>query len=361
MTNGKQRCIMISSMPVMRLRNAEALSAQPIPKHERTMKMKELTKKIIAVSAVLCVALAGVTGCSDTKKNSSSTDTTEEVILQIPFDVGGENDNPMFSEDPNKEDLAAADPTAPANNGSNESSSVEATTEEVEYQPVTDAEGQPVTEYVTVTDAAGQPATDAEGQTVTQAVQVTQAVTKTASGNAAPGGNTETSTPENSSYTGKTEGRYAMWLDISKDENFLFQGDFLHVQFKVKDNVPAGDYSIRINPDIADISGRSVHEYDHQDGTVRINNGTIAAAVPNLTSDDRMLVYGDNVAAKSGDTIDYYINIKNNLGMCAFCIWFYYDGNAMEFLSCEPSGEYSEIAKRTDVGGENSNKPIPEE
>ena len=348
--------------------------------------MKEFTKRIIAIAAVLCVAMTGVVGCSSGSKNSSSS-SSQEVILQIPFEYGEGNDSP-FGQDANAPDLEGDDPvaattkagdktTATSANSGNTGNKQEAT------EVVTDANGQPATEMVPVTDAAGETVKDEKGQPVTQSVPVTQPAKKTDNsgsnngnsgnnnnnennngGNNSNSGSNESSEPVEepaNDYKGKTEGRYAMWLDISRDENFLFEGDFLHVQFKIKDDVPAGDYSIRINPDIADISGRSVHEYTSEGGTVRINNGSIDAADPALEDESKMLVYGDNVAANSGDTIDYYINIKNNLGMCAFCIWFYYDANAMEFLSCEPSGEYSEIARQTEVGGQNSSKPIPEE
>lgn len=346
--------------------------------------MKELTRKLIAVTAVLCVAMASVAGCSSGNKNSSSS-SSEEVILQIPFEYGSGNDNPIYSGDPHAGDLEADDPVA--NNGGTATAPAATTKAGADAsagQPVTDAKGEPVTEFVPVTDAAGQPATNAEGQPVTQSVIVTKPAGSGNSGNnngssnnggtnnggSNNGGtnnggsnsgdnNNSGSTP--SDYTSKTEGRYAMWLDISKDSNFFFEGDFLHVTFKIKEDTPAGDYNIRISPDIADISGRSVHEYTAQNGVIRVNNGSIDEAVPVLENDNSMLVYGDNVAAKNGDTVDYYINIKNNLGMCAFCIWFYYDANAMEFLECEPCGEYSEIASQTEVGGQNSNKPVPEE
>ena len=63
-----------------------------------------------------------------------------------------------------------------------------------------------------------------------------------------------------------------------------------------------------------------------------------------------MVFYGNNVACKQGDTVDAYINIKNNSGLVAFVIWFYFDSNALEFVSAEASGEYKKIAHDTEVG-----------
>ena len=59
------------------------------------------------------------------------------------------------------------------------------------------------------------------------------------------------------------------------------------------------------------------------------------------------MIYADNVSAKPGDTIDYYVNINKNPGMAAFMIWFSYDSNAMECLGVEACGKFEEISSRT--------------
>ena len=84
------------------------------------------------------------------------------------------------------------------------------------------------------------------------------------------------------------------------------------------------------------------------EGTIRVNNGTIQPA--DVSNETGMVFYGDNVACKQGDTIDYYINVKNNSGLVAFVIWFYFDSNAMDFISAEASGEFEEIARNTEIG-----------
>ena len=37
---------------------------------------------------------------------------------------------------------------------------------------------------------------------------------------------------------------------------------------------------------------------------------------------------------------DFNINVKNNTGLAAFCIWFYFDGNALEFVDACATGEF---------------------
>ena len=44
------------------------------------------------------------------------------------------------------------------------------------------------------------------------------------------------------------------------------------------------------------------------------------------------------------------INVKNNTGLAAFFMWFYYDSNALEVVDAYPSGEFAKIAKSTEFG-----------
>ena len=298
--------------------------------------MKELTKKIVAVLAVLCVAATGLAGCEGKKESSSSEG---EAMTKFPLQFGEAGDgNPLTPGDPNV-DLNAQDPTQPATEAE-----VEDTTE---FAVVTDDKGEPVTEVAQVTDAEGAQVTDAQGSQVTEVVTVTTVVKKPAVTQPA------TTAP---SYTSKTDGRYAMWLDISKDENFYFEGDFLKASFKIKDGIPNGDYTVRISPDLSDITGTVVKPASVYDGIVRINSGTIEDR--DVSAESGLIFYGDNVACKQGDTIDYYFYVKNNSGLAAFCIWFYFDSNAMEFLGASASGEFDEIARNTDIGAGKYNSEL---
>ncbi|MBR4362236.1 MAG: hypothetical protein IKP42_05780 [Ruminococcus sp.] len=285
--------------------------------------MKTITKRIIAVFSVVCVAMSSFAGCGDKdKKSSSSTSAVTQYALEIGQAGDGKTDDPGIKVDDKTSEAATS---APA----------EDTTE---IEDVTDADGQPVTESVTVTDANGATVTDASGSAVTETVKVTTVVKK-------PSSQTTTAA---SKYESKQDGRYAMWLDISKDENFFFEGDFLHIKFKVKEGIPDGDYKLRISPDLSDVAGTAVYPSKVIDGTIRVNNGTIEET--DVSGESGMIFYGSNVACKQGDTIDCYINIKNNTGLVAFVIWFYFDSNAFEFVSAEASGEYKKIARDTEIG-----------
>ena len=307
--------------------------------------MKNITKKIIAIFSVVCVAASCLASCSSSDKKSESSDET--AIKQYALEIGSADDANPITQDKNKVDIDAEDPTGASSESSTNASGV-AVEDTTEIQDVTDANGEPVTEAATVTDASGATVTDKAGKPVTEMVKVTTVVKKSG-GTSASSANTDTATQSNeSSYTSKQDGRYAMWLDISKDENFFFEGDFLHVKFKVKDDVPDGDYKIKISPDLSDVAGKAVYPSKVLEGTIRINNGSIEPV--DVSGETGMVFYGDNVACKQGDVIDYYINIKNNTGLVAFVIWFYFDSNALDFISAEASGEFEEIARNTEIG-----------
>lgn len=291
--------------------------------------MKNFTKRIIALFAVLAVSAGTFAGCSKKEKTSAPT--------QYPFEVGaGADGNALTPADPNL-DLDAADPVVSATEAEVEPETKIAT----KVEEVTEADGQPATQYVPVTEADGQEATDAAGAQVTEAVKVTNVVTSVVT--------KPVEKPTTPAYTAKKDGRYAMWLDISKDANFFFEGNMITASFKVKENIPDGDYFIEINPDLSDVAGVAIYPEKTINGVIRVNNGEIEAV--DVSDETGMVFYGDAIACKQGDTIDFNINIKNNSGLVAFCIWFYFDSNALEFISATPSGEFEAIARDTEIGG----------
>ena len=324
--------------------------------------MKNITKKIIAVFAVLCVAMTSFVGCSDNSKennsnsNSSSSskgDSSESsattIQMQYPLWIGKPDDDYDLAVDDPNVDLKSDDPVSSESSKADESSkpSIENTTE---VQDVTDSKGEPVTEVVEVTKANGEKEVDDKGQPVTETVKVTTVVTKPTE---ASGEKTTESTKNGSTtdYTPKSDGRYAMWLDASTNENFFFEGPMLKATFKVKEGIPDGDYKIRISPDLADVKSNVVYPSKVIDGIIRVNKGEIEAV--DVSNETGMIFYGDNISCKQGDTIDFNINIENNSGLIAFCIWFYFDSNALEFVDAEATGEFEDVAYNTEIGNGN--------
>ena len=323
---------------------------------ERKMNMKNINKRIVAIAALLCVAMTGIVGCSSGSSNNNSTGSSSKeaagnsasdsesptlseeelaAIMHSPFKFGGADDAdaPAFSAP--DADINGADPTKPAD-GAKDTTKVE---------EVTDADGQPVTQMVIVTDEkSGQPVTDANGATATEPVKVTTIVNVSG----------EDKTPDvkpGSDYTPKTDSRYTLWYDISKDKDFLFEDDFIEVVFKVKEGIPDGDYKIQIVPDLSDIKGTVIQPAKVLEGTIRVNNGEIQPT--DVSGENGFIFYGDNVACKQGDEITYHINVKNNSGIAGFVVWFKFDSNALEVKDCYPCGAFADLARSSEFGGGN--------
>lgn len=303
--------------------------------------MKNLRKRLIAIAALTCIAMTSFTcvGCSDSKSSGSSENAADVdlddspielvtnengAMVAAPFQVVRPDENGKINF--NGVDINAPDPT-------------QATTKKktpVVYEVVTEADGQPKTEFVPVTDLNHQNVTDASGQVVTEAVTVTQAVTQATS--------EAVSADDSGAYKSDTESMYIFWIDIEKDINYEFEGQFLKASFKIKDDAPEQDYPVSISPDLSTVGGKSLNkDVKVYNGTIRVGGDIDKKSIPS----DQFVIYADNVSAKPGDTIDYYVNINKNPGMAAFMIWFSYDSNAMECLGVEACGKFEEISSRT--------------
>lgn len=287
-------------------------------------------KAIAAITAFVCVALTSVVSCESTgtgdsktsKKNNNKTSETSTVggeepeVTDVFEHVTNDNGNVIVTpfQFGSTEDLASSGLTPP---------------EDVDLDA--DDPVQPATEVVEVTEAGGEKVTDANGATVTEIV-------------------TKPTDPA-ADYVSKTESVYCLWIDISKDSDYIFNDDFIKVTFQLKDNIPEKDYAVRFNPDFSSIAGVSTHPDKVLQGTIRVG-GSIDAQ--DVSGENGFVAYGDNVSAKPGDTVDYYINLKNNPGLAGMLVWVYYDANAMDIKSIAPSGDFAGFARGTQVG-KNSN------
>ncbi len=287
--------------------------------------MSNFRKRMIAIAAVACVLLTSAASCMDSNKkengsgNNDSSSTTAAAtedsnaptlehidnekgnVIVTPFQSGSPADLGLATAPDEATALNAEDPTAP-------------------------------TEVVEVTEANGEKATDANGKVVTQIVtKATEAATAASVDN----------------YVSKTDSRYCLWIDISKDKDYVFNDDFIEVYFKLKDNIPEKDYAVRFNPDFSTIGGDSLKPDKVIQGNIRVG-GSIDAQ--NVSSETGFVAYGDNVSAKPGEEVCYRINLKNNPGMAAMLVWIYFDSNAMEVEDVIPSGEFATFAYNASTG-----------
>ena len=293
--------------------------------------MTNFRKKAIALAAVACVAVTSAASCS--KKQASSTNNGTSAGSNSSSQAAS-NNMPTLENIENASGAVVVTPFQTgtpadiANLGLTAPNGIDLDSDD----PQTKSTTQAATEVVEVTQANGEKVTDANGAVVTEIV------TKT--------------TEASGEYTSKTDSRYCMWLDISKDSDYVFNGDFIEVVFKLKDNIPNKDYPVRFNPDFASVAGKSVSPDKVIQGNIRVG-GDIEEQ--NVSSETGFVAYGDNVSAKPGDEITYHINLKNNPGLAAMLVWVYFDTNAMEVEGIYPSGEFEKFASTATTGEKPNN------
>lgn len=326
--------------------------------------MNNFKKRLIALVSLTCVALSMFTGCSDSKddeskseKKSESSESSQaediEPMTALPFKWGSADDSGLTIDgvDINKDDPVKADHV-------DATKSSEATTAENKEKTTAYIAGEPVTEIVNVTEANGEAVTEANGQPVTEVKIIANATPEPAE-TTADNNNTATDTPnENnnspateatSEYISNTKGMYAMWIDISKNEDFYFNDSVIKVTFKVKEDAPDGIYSISLSPDLSSIEGKTIVPDTILNGSIKVGNGSADAVDP--SSMNGFAIYGDNITAKQGDTVEFSINMKDNPGLAALIMWYYYDSNALEVIDCKPDGEFAEVSKNSTQTG----------
>ena len=140
-----------------------------------------------------------------------------------------------------------------------------------------------------------------------------------------------------SSYTEKLDTFQAYWMDMTKSEDIVFNGDMINVTFKVKDTAPDGNYVIHLS------DSQYSSEFANWDAKAlvpSVTNGciTVGSATPEAqtaTNASDFVLTADSVTAKQGDEVTVSFNIADNPGMVAFVLRFQYDCNALEIVDAE--------------------------
>ena len=312
--------------------------------------MKNTMKKAMAICLLAAMAVSAF-GCSKGKNQDIPVETIslEQTKQELTFDfktgVVDETDAP--NED-------AVETTVP----------VDATEGETTAAPAT-AAFEEVTETVKVTDAKGQDVTDASGAAVTEVTVIatrpletaeTQASETQQGETAATGDNAETAAetvteavtnapaPAAPDYTPAYDTCKAYWLDMSKQGDFTFNGEFLTVTFEIKSDIPNGSYPVKLSKtDIA--SWEEVRYYPE------IINGEVAVgqakAAQETMSDKDFSLKVNSVEAKQGQTVTMTIDLANNPGFCGFVIDIQYDANAMTIIKAGGGKDYDQAVNLT--------------
>ena len=292
--------------------------------------MNNFRKKAIALAAVLCVALTSFASCAESNSKSDKKDSTETTTSADVDSTSGSD----AETDANNEDDTNND-----NNGDDKS-------DDGKKDDKSDSNSQ--TPTLNQID-------NEKGIAVITPFQSGPPADLAKAGITLPGGDVDldsddptSKNEDGSGYVSKTESRYCLWIDISKDQDYVFNGDFIDVYFKLKKDIPEKDYAVRFTTDFSSIEGASITPDKILQGNIRVG-GSIDAQ--DVSSEKGFVAYGENVSAKAGDEVCYRISLKNNPGLAAILVWVYYDSNAMEVEDVVPGGEFADIASASATSG----------
>lgn len=185
-----------------------------------------------------------------------------------------------------------------------------------------------VTSYAAVTDDSGNKVVDDNGKVVTEVV-----TTPSSNGGAVVDPNQNAA----SSYTEKLDTFQAYWMDMTKSQDIVFNGDMINVTFKVKETTPDGNYVIHLsdsqyNSEFANWDAKTLVP-SVTNGCITVGDATPEAQTATNASD--FVLTADSVTAKQGDEVTVSFRIADNPGMVAFVLRFQYDCNALEIVSAE--------------------------
>ena len=305
------------------------------------MIMKNTMKKALTICLLAAMAVSAF-GCGNKGKNQNipvETISLEQTKQELTFDfkTGVVDETPEPSED---------------------AVETEEQTEAETEAAVTTAAFEEVTETVKVTDAEGQDVTDASGEAVTEVTVVATRPLEETTGETQEGETSDASaettqattaapvpaTTAAPSYTPAYDTCKAYWLDMSKQGDFTFNGEFLTVTFEIKKDIPNGSYPVRLSKtDIA--SWEEVRYYPE------IINGEVAIgqakAGQETMSDKDFSLKVNSVEAKQGQTVTMTIDLANNPGFCGFVIDIQYDANAMTIVKAGGGKDYDQAVNLT--------------
>jgi len=121
----------------------------------------------------------------------------------------------------------------------------------------------------------------------------------------------------------------AWWMDLSKSKDYVFNGEYLVAEFKIKDDAPDGIYPVTLDwLDFANWETQTI-KFTGIDGAV-----IVGADAPENTfnDDDTPQIMVSNVSGKAGETVKVSINVKNNPGVIGNILRFSYNSDVLEYV-----------------------------
>ena len=295
--------------------------------------MRNVYKKIIAIALVAAIGSTfGACGKKDKSKDKdkSSSSVSKSADESVSDEDESASDDESISADSVDSEQASAalkqnltvtldDQDSQEGAAENNQDATESDGSSGSNSSGNASNGSGSNQYVEVTNDKGEVQTDANGNAETKAVS--------GNGNGSADGNGGSVSDPN--YVSKTTIAKTYWLDMTKSENYVFDGEFLVATFKVKDTTPDGSYPINITKaDVANWEAETLAP-DLINGYVTVGN----AQAPSVDSptDGNFTISVDSITAKTGDTIEVKFNVSNNPGLVAFVFNFSFDSNALEY------------------------------
>lgn len=164
---------------------------------------------------------------------------------------------------------------------------------------------------------------------------------------------TETIT-EAAAYTPHQSELKFTWMCDGKDYGIYGEGQLAVITFRIKENIPSGDYFLNIS-EIDGDNSKALYSYsghkniaaDFDGGIVSV--GTGSSAGENGYSDENAFINLSNTSGNPGDTISLYIDLYNCYAyyVHGFSLMLNYDSNALEYQSIVQGNIFDGIPKGT--------------
>ncbi len=314
-----------------------------------------IKKKIIALTAVLAI-FASFAGCSDKKKESESEAGNNSSI------AGEENNNAVNTDnqsDNNADDDANNNAAAPSETLS---------PEEQEAVMKHDLTIEPfVPNQDGVQQDAVEPAGNSNNNNNAAAGNNNSADNNTANNNSSANNNAannNNNSANNNAYAvedndpgdnnadlpGKTglqvhngtrTTMQAWWMDISKQQDYVFNGEYLVAEFKIKDGIGDGIYPITIDwLDAANYDAQTIN-FTAIDGAIVVGGEAEENKFNEGDNGNQPQVMVSNVTGKAGETVKVAIHVKNNPGIVANILRFSYNSDVLEFISAGEGADFN--------------------
>lgn len=131
----------------------------------------------------------------------------------------------------------------------------------------------------------------------------------------------------------------AWWMDISKQQDYIFNGEYLVAEFKIKENTADGIYPITLDwLDFANFDAKTIN-FTAIDGAIVVGGEAEENKFNEGSSDPQIMV--SNVSGKAGETVKVAIQIKDNPGVVANILRFSYNSDVLEFVSAGEGADFN--------------------